>query len=43
MQSEEFEISHANRKPTYSEQINYVQSNHDKRLYGEDIFLKNKK
>lgn len=36
MQSEEFEISHSNRKPSYTEQINAVQSNPDKRLYGKE-------
>lgn len=36
MQSEEFQISHSNRKPSYTEQINAVQSNPDKRLYGKE-------
>lgn len=36
MQSEEFEISHSNRKPSYTEQINDVQINPDKRLYGKE-------
>lgn len=36
MQSEEYEILHSNRKPSYTEQTNSIHSNPDKRFYGKE-------